>query len=287
MAKNQNKFENTLKLLDKCLMLETDSRGNLGFAKTVSFTLTAYHNSPDTAFLMVNFAYNLLDSAVRSVSSDRAHRNRVFVEGQLSRSKEVLDSLQKAMRQFQVQNKAYDIPEQLKLSIRAYSDLKAMLLESELRMQAIHNEFSGETPELVSLQKETRAAQEKLDQIEKHQSPDVMPGLESSTKLMPEYANLMRDLEIQDQLIVFISRELEQAKLKESKNISGLVVVDPAFIPEYKARPKRVKIEAVIVGLYMLFVFCFIAIQQLHRSALKDNEAVKAIWDAMRSKHKK
>jgi len=235
---------------------------------------------------MVNFAYDLLDSAVKSVSSDRAHRNRMFVEGQLSKSKEVLDSLQKAMQQFQVQNKAYDIPEQVKLSIKAYSDLKAMLLENELRMQAIHNEFSGETPELVSLQKETKAAQEKLDQIEKHQSPDVMPGLESSTKLMPAYANLMRDLEIQDQLILFISRELEQAKLKESKNVSGLVVVDPAFVPEYKARPKRVKIVVMIVGLYMLFVFCFVAIQELYRSTLKDSEPVKAIWDIMRSKHK-
>jgi uncharacterized protein involved in exopolysaccharide biosynthesis len=284
MKKNANKFENTCKILNKSLLLEGDEIGSLGFSKTISFTLCAYHTSRDTACQMVIYAFDLLDSAVKAISSGRAHQNRVFIEKQLEGKKVVLDSLQEVMRDFQIKNKAYDVPEQLKMTIKAYADVKATMLDNEIRMKAINNEFSGETPALVSLQKSNRALGEKLAQIESRENPDVMPSLESSTKLMPQYTNLMRDLEVQEQLILFVTRELEQAKIKEVKNISGLIVSDPPYVPEYKARPKRMTILLLMVGIYMIFISSIIILQETYRVSLKDSAFVKALWATLKNR---
>ncbi|HUI92926.1 MAG TPA: hypothetical protein VLX68_11825 [Chitinivibrionales bacterium] len=275
MEKNQNKFVNTAKILDKSLLLNSDEIGTFGFTKTISFSLCAYHTSPDTAFQMVSYAFDVLDSAVRAISSDRARQNRVFIETQLDKNKLILDSLQKALQKFQIQNKAYNVPEQIKMTIKAYADVKAAALANEIKIKAIHNEFNGETPEIVSLQKSNLALQQKLAQIETSENPEVMPSLENSTKLFPQYANLMQDIEVQDQLILFITRELEQAKIKEARNVSGLQISDPPFVPEYKARPKRIAIMAEMAGVYMLFVFCFFTLGEFYKISLNNSKFLK------------
>lgn len=284
MMKNKNKFENTRKILDRSLLLESDERGSFGFSKIEAFTLASYHTSPDTAFQIVEYTFFLLDSSVKAISCGRAHRDRVFIEGQLRKNKDILDSLQKAQEVFQLKNKAYDIPEQVRMSIKAYADLKAAMLSNEIRIKAIVNEFSGETPELVALRKSNLAFREKLSQLETSKELDAMPSLEASTKLFPEFTNLLRDVEVQTQLILIVTRELEQAKIKEAKDISGLVVVDPAYVPEYKARPKRIIVLALIIGVYMVFVCSLIILQELYRVSLRNSSSVKAIAAALRKR---
>jgi uncharacterized protein involved in exopolysaccharide biosynthesis len=282
MNKNQNKFENTVKLLNKSLFLNSDETGSFGFSKTISFTLSAFHTSRDTAWQMVKYSFDLLDSAVRAISSDRARLNRVFIEAQLEKNKIILDSLQTAVRKFQIENKAYDVPEQVKMTIKAYADVKAAMLGNEIKIQTIHNEFSGETPEIAALQKSNLALHEKLGQIETSQNPAVMPSLENSTKLLPQYANLMQDVEVRDQLILFVTRELEQAKIKEARNVSGLLVSDPPYVPEYKARPKRMAIMAIMVGIYMMFVLCFFTVAEFYSLSVKDGEFINTLRQAFK-----
>jgi uncharacterized protein involved in exopolysaccharide biosynthesis len=284
MNNDKNKFENTLNLFKKSLLLTSEEKGGIGFSKAVSFSLGAYYTSPDTAFLIANFAFDLLDSAVRAISVDRAHRNRVFIENQFEKNKLVLDSLQKEMKDFQLKNKAYNIPEQVAMSINAYANIKSSIIANEIRIQAIKNEFSGETPELLSLEKGNEAYKNNLAQLETRQSPDAMLSLSNATKLFPQYTNLLRDIEVQNQILLLMTRELEQSKIKEEKNISSLIVTDPAFVPEYKARPKRIVNMAIMIGIYMAFIFLFTFLMEVYRIQLKDSDYIRAIKDSFRKK---
>jgi capsule polysaccharide export protein KpsE/RkpR len=280
MKKNANKFENTVKKLQDCLVMESIEKGGFGLAKTISFTLRAYHTSPDTAFQMARYSFSLLDSAVKAISADRARRNRIFIESQLDKNKTALDSLQKKMQEFQVANKAYNIPEQVKMSINAYASLKAALVTSEVKMQALKNEFSEKTPELIALQKGIQAYQSNLAKLETSATPDAMPGLSNTAKLLPEYTNLFRDIEVQTQVILLMTRELEQAKIKEDKNVSSLIVTDEPYVPEYKDRPKRILIIATMTGCYIAFIVLFIVFRELYRVQLKDNRFIRSVKDS-------
>jgi uncharacterized protein involved in exopolysaccharide biosynthesis len=280
LEKSINKFEFALKALNKDIVLDVVEKGSMAFSKTISFDLKAFHSSPDTVCQMANYSFEQLDSAVRTVSSDRAHSNRVFIENQLDKNKLILDSINQAMQDFQIRYKAYNITEQAKMSIAAYAQLKSAMQFNEIQMQAIKREFSDETPELTTLRRTNEAYRSKLIQLETQETPDAVPSLQGATKLLPQYTNLLRDVEVQNQVILLLTRELEQAKIKEDKNISSLVIVDPAYVPAYKARPKRMTIMAIWITTYMIFIVLYLLLMEIYRIQLKDGKILRSIRDA-------
>lgn len=282
--KPPNQFIRTEKALQKDLLFSKEETGAMTYSTTISFSLVAYHSSPDTAYQIVNFSFRLLDSAVRAISSNRAYRNRVFIEGQLEKNMQCMDSLQKAMQLFQMKNKAYNISEQTKLSVAAYAETKAALRMYELRISALKTAFSEETPELIELRKKSDIYKQKLSQIETKENPDAQPSFQNAVKLFPQYTNLLRDIEVENQIILFLTRELEQAKIKEAKNISSLVITDPAFIPDYKARPKRMTILAIWVFSYMVFFCSFLVFKEFYRKNIVPSKTFSLFKDAWNRK---
>ncbi len=283
LTENKNKFENTLKAMEDKLYLETSEIGGMTFSKTLSFTIYALHTSPDTAKQIVDFTFGLLDSAMRTITSDRAREQRLFVEKQLQAHLAVLDSLENAYKEFQITNKAYDIPEQLKIAVEAYADLKAALLTNEVRLGALKGKLSAGAPAVKSLQKENQILSRKLAALEKKSEPDVLPGLRMSTELAPVYASFIRDIEVQNKLILYLSKELEEARLKEARDVSPLIIIDPSFVPQYKAKPKRLFVIALILGPYMLFIVSVMTLQEYYRINLKQSSLVKSLIDALKS----
>lgn len=271
LEKNKNKFENAVRRMRKYVQLVANEKGSMGFQKTVSFTLLCYHTSPDTAKEMVDYTFSILDSAVRKISIEKANRNRIFVQEQLTINRIKLDSLQTIFKEFQTEHKAYDIPEQLKLSLQTYADIKATSLMNDFKLQSLRNEFRGSTPEIAELKKQARIYNDRLAQFEKSQSPEVLLGFDFSSKILPEYTNLLREIEVQNQVILLLTREYEQAKLQESRDVSSLVVIDPSYIPEYKSRPRRLVILLSIILLENLFLFILLGYRFYYKEVLKRN----------------
>ena len=282
LTKNPAKFVNAEKRLNKDLSLISEVEGSIGIVKTTSLSLVGFHTSADTAFFMVNYAFSLIDSTVQTISADRAHKSRVFVETQLKQNKTRLDSLQIVVEQFQRKNKAYNIPEQLKMTTNAYAQLKSTMLANEMRINYLKSDFSVATAEIADLEKQNRLYGQKILQLETRQTPDVVPSFEASTKLMLKLGNLMRDLETQNQVYMLLTKEFEQAKIKEAKYVSSLAVTDPAFIAEYKARPKRVLKVAMVVGIYMSFIMGCYAIATIYSLSIKSNTSYRKIIEAMK-----
>jgi capsule polysaccharide export protein KpsE/RkpR len=289
LAKNPNKVENAIKALNKALFLSSEEAysGAMGLSKTISFSLTAYHTSADTAKQIADYSFVLLDSAVKAINADRAHRNRIFLEQQLCKCRQNLDSAQQNFQLFQNKNKAFNVPDQVSMSIKMYANLKVAELGNEIKIQALKNEYSSNTPEIVALQKENTAYREKLAQLESQSTPDVMLSLKMSTELLPTYTNLVREIEIQSQLMVLLGNELENAKIKEVKNISGLIVTDPAMKAEYKSRPKRIIIIGTIVSLYMFFIVLMIVYAQFIKIHVMNSPYLKSILLELNSKTRK
>lgn len=240
LEKSQNKLELAIKALDEYLYLTPIEKGSMGFDKTIGYSVKSYSTSPDTAYYIAKYAYDILDSTIKAISIDKARRNRIFIDDQLLVNKQKLDSLQKKFNEFQAKNKAYNIPEQISLSLNAYSQIKASSLVNEMKLKTLESSFSSSVLEIEELRKKQQVFRKQLEMFEKKDNADIFMGFDQSSKLMPEYTNMMRDLEIQNQVILLLSREYEQAKLQEARDISSLIVIDPPIIPEYKARPKRV-----------------------------------------------
>jgi capsule polysaccharide export protein KpsE/RkpR len=252
LTKNPNKFENAVRRMSKDVVLSNMLKGRgIGMSKTVSYSVQTYHSSPDTALMMAEFVFACLDSAMIDISINKARRNREFIEAQFKASQERLDSLQEEFREFQVTHKAFDISEQMKMTLKVYADVKAAAVMNDMRLMTLQREFRGGSPEITAALNEKRILERTLAELEQKQDYSVMPSLNLSSELMPRYKNLYRALEVQNQVNLLLTRELEQARLQEARDVSPLVLIDPPYRAEYKARPKRASMVLAITMGYM------------------------------------
>ena len=93
----------------------------------------------------------------------------------------------------------------------------------------------------------------------------------------------MRGIEVEEQVILLFSKELEQARIQESKNISQLVVIDPPYVPTYKARPKRILVMGLFLVIEHLFLFLLFGYQYYYSNVLMKNEKVRSLVRAMKN----
>jgi uncharacterized protein involved in exopolysaccharide biosynthesis len=63
-----------------------------------------------------------------------------------------------------------------------------------------------------------------------------------------DYARLMRDLKVREQVYAFLRTEYEQAKIQEERDTPSITVVDPAEKPLQRARPRRTLLVATAAG---------------------------------------
>jgi len=276
-----NQFVLAVKRLKKYAILDATDKGGLGMTKTVSYNITCYHPSPDTAKMMVDFTFGIVDSVICEISIDKAQRNRIFIEKQIAIQNEKMDSILAIFQTFQNTHKAYDVPEQAKLSLQVYADLKSIAILNELKIAAIKNEFIGQTHEMAELKRNQRVYETKLKEYEAGENPNVIPSLDRSSKLFPEYAKMLRDIEVQNQLILLLTKEFEQARLQEARDVSPLIIVDPSFIPEYKSRPKRMMVLLTVIfaeNMFLLGILAYIFyLKHVLTKSERFNAFVKAI----------
>jgi len=261
LTESPNKFEQAAKRINKDVTLSSSLKGKgIGMSKTLSYSVQCYHTSPDTALLMAEYVFSYLDSVMIGISINRARRNREFIESQYNASNEKRDSLNMAFKEFQVSHKAFDVSEQMKLTLKVYADIKAAAVMNDLKLLALQREYKGNTPEITEAINAKKVYERKLAEFEQKDEHDVLPSLNLSSELMPKYANIFSALEVQSKISILLATELEQARLQEARDVSPIVLIDPAYKAEYKARPKRIPIVIIItVGYMCALVFIIIS----------------------------
>lgn len=264
LSKRRNKFLHAERKLQRDLFLDVNEKGYMSYSKMLAFTIYGYSTDPDTAKLLVEYVFMLLDSSIKSISTDRARRNRSYIEKQVRNNKKRLYELQDSMKAFQKQNKAIHFQEQLMYSIQTYSNISMMLEQKELLLKNLKETFSSDVPELREIQNAIDVYKKKLYEMEHDTLPHILPGLEQYSKIFPEYFNLLREIEVMQHFVKYLMTALEHARLQEAKSVSHLIITDDPFTPEYKSRPKRLVLTLKIVFVYMLLLFLLLFVQEIY-----------------------
>lgn len=252
LTESPNKFELAAKRMSQDVTLASSLKGKgIGMSKTLSYSVLCYHTSPDTALMMAEYVFSYLDSVMIGISINKASRNRAFIESQYIASNEKRDSLNMAFKEFQVSNKAFDVSEQMKLTLKVYAEIKSAAVMNDLKLLALQREYKGSTPEIAEAMNAKKVYERKLTEFEQKDEHDVLPSLNLSSELMPKYANIFSALEVQSKISILLATELEQARLQEARDVSPIVLIDPAYRAEYKARPKRIPMVMAITAGYM------------------------------------
>ena len=112
---------------------------------------------------------------------------------------------------------------------------------------------------------------ELIEKQEKLKKKDVFHPLSEMPDLGFKYASLFREVTVQNKIYETLLPQYEQSKLQASMQSQGIQILDPARLPTYKYRPKRLYI--VLAGfLFAVFLsFVLILIKELIRNEKAKN----------------
>lgn len=206
---------------------------------------------PKLAAALANYYVIALGQMVSNISYGKSNAKFQFFNQQLDRAESSLNIAEEAVKQFALQN-GIIAGQQVNIVANLATQLQAQLVVAQAQLQAMSLYASPDNPDYIELNSRIASYKGQLDKLNNSASPDpigVPAGL--APELAKQYAGLMRDVMFRQEVYKIIARQYEANRLDSVSELTpvGIQVVDPAVVPLYKSKPKRLK---VVVGGFML-----------------------------------
>jgi uncharacterized protein involved in exopolysaccharide biosynthesis len=191
---------------------------------------------PQTAAAMANAYVEELDSFNVKTRTSSAKRTRAFIEERLDMAKRDLATAEDRLRDYQ---QARNLPAMAPTN-RGDSDVGAGLMAQkialEVKLQVLRQSLAEDSEEV-------RRVRQELAAIERQVGGLPRAGL--------EIMRLWRDVKVQEQVFELLTAQLEEARIRETRDTPTVQLLDLAKAPLHKSRPKRalVVLAGFLVGL--------------------------------------
>jgi len=196
-----------------------------------------------------------LNVLVAKVNTSSARREREFVEQRLQTVQRDLQQAQLDMSEFSTKNAAIDIKEQTRAMVDAGAHVQAQLVASESELDSLEQIYGDHNVRVRAAEARVATLRRELDRESNGaEFPSVQqtsgeplpyPALRQLPALAVQWANLYRQVRIQETVFELLSSQYETARIEEAKSIPTVRVIDPPGWPEKKSSPHRLIIVLV------------------------------------------
>lgn len=264
---------------DEVLSVETTANG--------AIEVSAEWTDPAIAAQIANQAVKRLEEFLRRKDLTLAARHRQFLDQRRIETKVALSTAEETMKAFSEKFGLVSLTEQTRALFEAIGRIQAEIKSAEAHLDVL-KEFRGDTdPDVQQRQLEVRALKRRLVELE-HGAPDDPTMRVQANGLVPlyqlpevglQYARLLREVTVHNEVFTLLSAELERAKIEEKREEIAVQLLDPALPPDRKARPRRLQ-NTLLAGVVAAFLGVLIAfaIEGVHK--LKQRAAVEAALSA-------
>jgi uncharacterized protein involved in exopolysaccharide biosynthesis len=190
-----------------------------------------------------------LDRVITELNTSSAHRERVFLEDRLVKVKQDLETAEKEFSEYASKNTAIDIQAQGKAMIEAAAALEGQLIAAQTELESLRQVYADGNVRVRATQArvdELRRQLEKLggtpgaaNDLNGKDDPSSYPSIRKLPLLGVSYADLYRNMKVQEAIFETLTKEYELAKVQEAKETPSVKVIDPPEIPEKKSSPHR------------------------------------------------
>lgn len=267
------------KALSNNLNFDLETEGNI--------LIEVYDESPERAAKMANSLVNMLNEINTELHVTNARSTREFIEKRYFQNIDDIASLETQMKEFQEKYGVIAVPEQIEATVKSLAELYVDLAREEVALNVLKKTLNEENPTLQMKQLELNEIREKINQfgsgdlITKY--PKVLIPLNIAPNLVNRYLNIYKNLEIQYTIAEFITPVYEQAKIEEVRNTPSVLVLDFAYPPERKARPK-IALYALIgfVISFLLGLFIVFVLELLNKLSQLNPQKFDYVYNAFR-----
>ena len=208
--------------------------------------------NPKMAADIANAYIEHLERIIIKQGSGFASSKKRFISEQLEKTEKKLKSSEEALREFKEKHNTIVLDEQAKGAIDATAYLKGEIMASEVQLQVMQSYTKDMHPDIIKLKEKIQELKRQLSQsqfgggldlppIRKepgHYQKEIYLPVANVPQVALDLARLMRDLKTQETIYILLTQQLEQAKIDEVKDTPHFEVLDKAFRPERKSKPK-------------------------------------------------
>lgn len=189
------------------------------------------------AAVISNTYVEALDSINNEKLSSKAKSARIYIEEQISQTKELLDSAETNLMVFQKRNKAISLSDQIKSTIEGSAELKTEIIKTEIELSLIKSD-AGESNRLYnSLNKKLEELKNQYSKFETGDE-DYLLAFQNVPALGKELAGLLREVRIQNEVYVLLQQQFYKERIQENKDIPTVEILDEAIAPSKSSSPK-------------------------------------------------
>lgn len=249
-------YEKVIKEFNSNVEIDIEDEGNL--------VVAVYDKDPQRAADIANYMIEKLNTINTNLGIINAKANREFVEKRYNQNIRDIDSLELEMKKFQQKYGIVSMPEQVEASIKAMTAIYSSLAEKEIQYNVLERTYSLDHPLVKSTKIEIEELNDKIRKINagtdsSQEELKMIIPFKKAPELGSEYVKIYRSLEVQYQILEFVTPMYEQAKVEEVRNTPSVLVLDHAYAADRKAKPKGTIyallsfVISLLVGLFLIF----------------------------------
>jgi capsule polysaccharide export protein KpsE/RkpR len=237
----------TAKHLAKCTEVTDDKKSGV-------ITITVEDTDPVRARDLAQGYLDELNNLVMQTSTSSARQERVFIEKRLDTVHADLERAQLELSEFSSTHSTVDIKEQTRATVEAAAKVQGQLLVEQAELDSMRKIYGDSNIRVREAEAAVASLRHDLEQMNGSPAPlspvtgasrstlsqdELSPPLRQLPRLAVPFADLYREVRVQETVFELLTQQYEMARIEEAKDIPIVSVIDPPGIPEKKSFPPR------------------------------------------------
>jgi capsule polysaccharide export protein KpsE/RkpR len=247
--------------------------------KSGVITITVTDTDPTRARDIAQGYLDELNRLVTRTNTSSAHQERLFIEKRLLGVQQDLEKAQEQLSDFSSTHATVDIKEQSRAMVDSAARVEGELIAEKTSLDSLRQVYGDENIRVRAAQARITSLQAEIAKLggssmalpvnesdsgaadsSSSNNDELYPALRQLPRLAVPYANLYREVQVQETVYELLTRQYEMARIQEAKDVPVVSVIDAPGIPEKKSFPPRtlivllVPIASVIAAAFLLLL---------------------------------
>lgn len=243
--------------------------------KSGVITIKVQDHDPVRARDMAQAYLDELNNLLNQTSTSAARQERIFIEQRLHSVQRDLEQAQLALSDFSSKNTAVDMREQTRALVDAGARVQGELLVEQSNLQSMRQVYGDQSFRIREAEARIAALQHDLQKMigtdsstpsgykePNAENTNLYPPLRQLPRLAVPYADLYRQVKVQEAVYELLTQQYELARIEEAKDIPVVRVIDAPAIPEKKSFPPRLLLTLLLTSFSLASAGAFILLRE-------------------------
>lgn len=275
--------------------------------KSGVLTISVQDTNPVRARDLTQAYLDELNLIVNRTSRSPAHQERVFIQNRLVEVKMKLARAQEELSEFSSSHTAIDLKEQARATVESEARAQGELIAAQSELDSLKQMYGDDNVRVRASQARISSLKHELEKMGGSAAP-LPPATDANValpylplrqvpRLAVPYANLYREVQVQETVYNLLTQQYEIARIQEAKDIPVVNVIDAPGIPEKKSFPPRTILTIALTG--VVFIIASFTLLGRHYWGLVDpldprrrfarevGETLRSIAEKLRSRSRR